>query len=138
MLVRIIQLVQVLNFGKISMESAQQWVVIKKKGNYSVEVEDGKCKVSKDFEVSSIFCEIPKGISPNDDQRNDSFDLRNLSVNKLEIFDRYGVKVYSKLNYQNEWDGTSDKGQKLPDGTYYYVVEFKSGKSKTGWVYLNR
>ena len=113
-------------------------VKITQKGNYTVEVEDGKCKTSKDIEVNSIFCEIPKGISQNDDQRNDSFDLRNLSVNKLEIFDRYGVKVYSKLNYQNEWDGTSDKGQKLPDGTYYYVVEFKSGKSKTGWVYLNR
>jgi gliding motility-associated-like protein len=113
-------------------------VKITQKGNYTVEVEDGKCKTSKDIEVNSIFCEIPKGISPNNDQRNDSFDLRNLTVNKLEIFDRYGVKVYSKLNYQNEWDGTSDKGQKLPDGTYYYVVEFKSGKSKTGWVYLNR
>ena len=64
--------------------------------------------------------------------------VKNFSVNKLEIFNRYGIKVYTKSGYKNEWDGTSDKGQELPDGTYYYVVEFESGKSKTGWVYLNR
>jgi len=111
---------------------------INKVGNYEVEVADGVCKVSKNIEVNSIYCDIPKGISPNGDTKNDSFDLTNFSVNKLEIFNRYGIKVYTKSGYKNEWDGTSDKGQELPDGTYYYVVEFESGKSKTGWVYLNR
>jgi gliding motility-associated-like protein len=113
-------------------------IKIEQKGSYRVDVEDGKCKAVRDVEVNSIYCDIPKGISPNNDQRNDSFDLRNLDVSKLEIFDRYGLKVYSKFDYKNDWDGTSDKGQQLPDGTYYYIVEFKSGKSKTGWVYLNR
>ena len=111
---------------------------INKVGNYEVEVADGVCKVSKNIEVNSIYCDIPKGISPNGDTKNDSFDLTNFSVNKLEIFNRYGIKVYTESGYKNEWDGTSDKGQELPDGTYYYVVEFESGKSKTGWVYLNR
>jgi len=113
-------------------------IKIDKVGNYEVEVADGACKVSKNIEVNSIYCDIPKGISPNGDTKNDSFDLTNFSVNKLEIFNRYGIKVYTKSGYKNEWDGTSDKGQELPDGTYYYVVEFESGKSKTGWVYLNR
>ena len=88
--------------------------------------------------VVSFYCDIPKGISPNGDTKNDFFDLGNFSVNKLEIFNRYGIKVYTKSEYKNEWDGKSDKGQELPDGTYYYVVEFEGGKSKTGWVYLNR
>ena len=94
--------------------------------------------LKKDIDVNSVYCDIPRGISPNGDTKNDSFDLTNFSVNKLEIFNRYGIKVYTKSGYKNEWDGTSDKGQELPDGTYYYVVEFESGKSKTGWVYLNR
>ena len=113
-------------------------IKIIKIGNYKVEVANGTCKVSKDIDVNSVYCDIPRGISPNGDTKNDSFDLTNFSVNKLEIFNRYGIKVYTKSGYKNEWDGTSDKGQELPDGTYYYVVEFESGKSKTGWVYLNR
>ena len=113
-------------------------IKITKIGNYKVEVANGTCKVSKDIDVNSVYCDIPRGISPNGDTKNDSFDLTNFSVNKLEIFNRYGIKVYTKSGYKNEWDGTSDKGQELPDGTYYYVVEFESGKSKTGWVYLNR
>ena len=48
------------------------------------------------------------------------------------------MKVYSKSNYKNEWYGKTDDGQELPDATYYYVIEFESGKSKTGWVYINR
>jgi gliding motility-associated-like protein len=48
------------------------------------------------------------------------------------------MKVYTKSDYKNEWNGTTDGGQELPDGTYYYVIEFESGKTKTGWVYLIR
>ena len=64
--------------------------------------------------------------------------MSNLSVKKLEIFNRYGMKVYSKTNYKNEWDGKTDDGQELPDGTYSYVIEFESGKVKTGWVYKTK
>jgi flagellar hook assembly protein FlgD len=47
------------------------------------------------------------------------------------------MEVYSKEQYKNEWDGKSNDGQVLPDGTYFYVIEFESGKTKTGWVYKN-
>jgi gliding motility-associated-like protein len=57
----------------------------------------------------------------------------------MEIFNRYGTNVYSKVNYSNEWYGQSDKGDELPDGTYYYVIEYNSGsKTVTGWIYINR
>ena len=113
-------------------------IKINQRGTYKVEVADGACKSSKNIDVNSVYCDIQKGISPNGDTKNDFFDLGNFSVNKLEIFNRYGIKVYTKSEYKNEWDGKSDNGQELPDGTYYYVVEFEGGKSKTGWVYLNR
>jgi flagellar hook assembly protein FlgD len=49
------------------------------------------------------------------------------------------MKVYEKSNYINEWGGEDEKGNELPTGTYYYVIEFKDGKDpKTGWIYLNR
>ena len=66
------------------------------------------------------------------------WDLSGYNVKKVEIFNRYGTKVYSKSNYVDEWHGQSDDSNELPDGTYYYVVEFNDSPVKTGWVYINR
>jgi gliding motility-associated-like protein len=105
-----------------------------------VNITNGSCpkliNVSADAEV--ISCDIPKGVSPNGDGLNDTWDLRGYNVKKVEIFNRYGTKVYSKTNYIDEWHGQSDNSNELPDGTYYYVVEFNDSPVKTGWVYLNR
>ena len=83
-------------------------------------------------------CSIPKGISPNGDNLNDELDLSFYNIEKLEIFNRYGSKVYSKSNYEDEWHGQSDNGNELPDGTYYYVIDFTDLETKTGWIYINR
>nr|WP_262886125.1 gliding motility-associated C-terminal domain-containing protein [Flavobacterium phycosphaerae] len=91
--------------------------------------------------MDRILCEIQKGISVNNtpDGKNDSLDLTGYNVKKLTIFDRYGMKVYTQANYTNQWVGQSDKGDELPDGTYYYVIDFNDNQSaKTGWVYINR
>ena len=90
------------------------------------------------MDINVIGCEIPKGISPNNDGDNDSWDLSGYDVTKVEIFNRYGTKVFSKSSYTNEWHGQSDNGNELPDGTYYYVIEFNGLPAKTGWVYINR
>lgn len=83
-------------------------------------------------------CMIPRGISPNGDGDNDSFDLSGFGVRKLSIFNRYGTKVYSRMDYTNQWSGQSDNGHELPTGTYFYVVEAGQDGNKTGWVYINR
>ena len=90
------------------------------------------------IDATVITCEIPKGVSPNGDGLNDTWNLSGFNVKNVEIFNRYGVKVYSKANYTEEWHGQSDNGNELPDGTYYYVVEFNDNPVKTGWVYINR
>ncbi|MEO8517259.1 MAG: fibronectin type III domain-containing protein [Flavobacterium sp.] len=90
------------------------------------------------FEVTSSACTIQKGISPNADGLNDFFDLRGLGVKELNIYNRYGTKVYNLANYKDEWKGQSNKGQELPDGTYYYVIDQTSGETKSGWIYINR
>lgn len=107
-------------------------------GNYSLELSNNGCSEEKPVSVTSIHCTIPKGISPNGDGNNDIFDLSNLNVQKLQIFNRYGIEVYSKSDYTNEWTGKSNSGAELPDGTYYFVVQYTNGKTKTGWVYINK
>ncbi len=101
--------------------------------------DNAGCSRSHSYTVTDLYCDIQKGISPNGDTKNDFFDLINLDVKQLSIFNRYGVKVYSKGQYTNEWQGQTDSGSELPDGTYYYVIEFNNqSETKTGWIYINR
>jgi len=105
--------------------------------SFNVTVLKDGCSVSHSHTIDRMYCDIQKGISPNSDNKNDFFDLRLLGVKKLEIFNRYGTKVYSKTNYTKEWYGQTDGGAELPDETYFYVMELAK-ETKTGWIYINR
>ena len=106
---------------------------------YSVIVTSAEgCVGTIEWEVLDTTCDIPRGISPNGDQYNQSFDLSTLDVKKLSIFNRYGQEVYTRNNYSDEWHGQGNNGDELPTGTYFYMIERENGESKTGWVYLNR
>lgn len=80
---------------------------------------------------------IQKGISPNGDSMNDSLDLSELCVNNLKIFNRYGIVVYEKKDYMDDWYGQSENSN-LPTGTYFYNIVLTSGEIITGWIYLQR
>ena len=113
--------------------------IVTKNGNYSLEVVSDGCKKMKEYEVKNVSCNYPKGISPNNDEYNNFFDLENFEVKRLQIYNRFGQEVYSKNNYKNEWSGSSNDGKELPDGTYFYVITlFNNDKPDTGWVYINR
>ncbi|MHA3789299.1 choice-of-anchor L domain-containing protein [Flavobacterium hauense] len=96
------------------------------------------CPVTIEAQIDDTTCLIPRGISPNSDGFNDSFDLTTLDVTELKIFNRYGQEVYSKRDYTKEWVGQNKNGDELPSGTYFYMIERANGESKTGWVYINR
>ena len=81
---------------------------------------------------------IQRGISPNGDEYNQSFDLSAMDVTQLSIFNRYGQEVYSRANYTNEWHGQGSNGDELPTGTYFYMIERSNGEQITGWIYVNR
>jgi gliding motility-associated-like protein len=116
-----------------------QSITVTEIGIYTVTITvDGCSTESLPFDVTSVSCVIQKGISVNNDGLNDTFDLSGFDVKKLTIFNRLGMKVYTRDNYLNEWGGKSDKGDELPDGTYYYIIDRNNGDTKTGWIYINR
>ena len=42
----------------------------------------------------------------------------------MQVYNRYGGKVFESQDYKNNWDGTY-KGKPVPDGTYYYVIDYE-------------
>lgn len=82
---------------------------------------------------------IPTTFSPNGDGLNDYWDIEALSTypqSKLNVFNRNGQKVYSSTGYDKPWNGAY-KGYVLPSGTYYYVIDLKSGAPLlSGWVLI--
>lgn len=97
------------------------------------------CEKIKSIVVDNDYCRIQQGISPNGDNLNDFFDLRLLNVNHLMIYNRWGIKVYDKYDYKDEWKGQTNDGKILPDGTYFYIINFKDNlPSKAGWIYISK
>ena len=113
-------------------------IVISTPGIYKLIVTQDGCSTEESINVIAPFCTIQKGISPNNDGRNDNFDLASYNVNNLKIFNRYGTIAYNKSGYRDEWFGQSNKGDELPDGTYFYVIDFDDLETKTGWIYISR
>jgi hypothetical protein len=91
---------------------------------------------------------IPNAFSPNNDGFNDAFFIPHTSELelKIEVFNRWGIRVYKNNNYVNDWDGKGTGtllGSDLLDGTYYYVIETThrvTGEVKkySGFVALKR
>jgi len=70
---------------------------------------------------------IPNAFSPNGDGINDEWRIQYLESypgTTVDIFNRYGQKVFSSIGYDKPWDGKYN-GKVLPLGTYYYVINPK-------------
>ncbi len=96
--------------------------------------------------LDDIKDSISKAVTPNGDGYNDFFtigvDLDCGFTFDVKIFNRWGAEIYSMKNYQNNWDGYSDKSftnsNQLPSGTYYYILEINGGAFEPiqGYIFL--
>lgn len=83
------------------------------------------------------------GVSPDGDGLNDYWHIENIDKladaqpNKVTIFNRWGDVLWSARNYDNV--STVFTGGDLPAGTYFYKIEFESGrKTQTGFLSVKR
>ena len=104
-----------------------------------------KCKSA--ILVITIFpirdaLEIYNLVTPNGDGQNDYWHIGSIDKypdNFITIFNRWGDKVREFKSYNNtgnHWDGTNDKGNLLPSGTYFYILTIPNFGSLTGWLML--
>ena len=83
--------------------------------------------------VKVINVAVPNAITPNDDGKNDALVIDGIdqfAENELVIFNRWGDVLYTSKPYKNDWRGTNQSGQDLPEGTYYYVLRLNTANGK--------
>jgi len=71
---------------------------------------------------------VPAAFSPDHDGVNDLFRLLNKNYHgkyHMEIYDRWGEKVFETEDPQAGWDGTF-KGEALPIDAYTYLIRYES------------
>ncbi|MFS4494097.1 gliding motility-associated C-terminal domain-containing protein [Maribacter sp. 2308TA10-17] len=97
--------------------------------------------------------EVFNVVTPNGDGAHDYLIITGLDLrsnNTLEIYNRWGILIYSTTSYNsngNAFDGTSkaratyNSSEKLPVGTYFYILNYEdldgSNKTLSGHLYLN-
>ena len=91
-------------------------------------------KVSPEIKIDNTF-------TPNGDGINDYWDITGLIAYQdatVDIFNRYGQKVFHSLGYPKPWDGTYGD-RPLPVGVYYYIINTNyEGQVLSGYVTIIR
>ena len=147
-------------------KSANEWVII---GNSATSGDINRGFISSETFVPSDYAAITFGtvplptdtfavsnptlgnyfLSPNGDGTNDFWIIDGLEEspnNSVRIFNRYGQKVFEKINYTNEFRGIANtgtlitnQGTGLPEGVYFYLVTLDDLELEySGFLFLDR
>lgn len=119
------------NTGATSRE-----ITVDVSGVYRLRVSNG-CGVGED-EIEVVFRDqsfdpsrIPNVITPNGDPLNQFFVVPLEFSDRLilQVFNRWGQKVYKNNDYKNDWDADG-----LPPGVYFYTLKSGCGGQVKGTV----
>ena len=99
-------------------------------GTYALMLYNNGCMQADTLSVNMIDCRtcdiyLPNAFTPNGDGYNDAFgaytNCTQIIQFSLQVYNRWGEKVYESNDLNAAWDGTY-KGQAAPLDTYVYYV----------------
>jgi gliding motility-associated-like protein len=131
-----------------TLDSTQS-ITVSDSGMYILNVTDNfYCWSADTIFISIEDCSlqaIANVFTPNGDGINDYFKISGKDILQIdvEIFDRWGNKIYDWNTPDGYWDGTNKNSKKeVPSGVYYYTAIIKTMKNKTiqekGFIQLLR
>jgi gliding motility-associated-like protein len=104
-------------------------------GDYKIKlfVNEGQpCESSDSLDISIINVaeadlKLYNVFTPNNDNLNDCFQMEGISIEcseyRLEIYNRWGEKVFETNDPNDCWNGRVDNTkQELPSSTYFYIL----------------
>ena len=94
-----------------------------------VESEFG-CRDTSNKEViveGAFTVYIPNAFTPNNDGSNDYFFANGYGITelKMQIFNRWGNKVFETPSVSGRWNGIDTSGKICPQGVYVYTAKIK-------------
>lgn len=96
---------------------------------FTVESNIGNCQLMDSVEVKvGVPIGFANAISPNGDGVNDEWiidGIEKFERAEVNVYDRWGQNIFRSIGYATPWNGTN-RGKKLPTGSYYYVIELNS------------
>ena len=117
------------NFGDGNTSANQNPNNVFTTGTYTVTLTttSGSCTATATIVIiveDGLTLEIPNVFTPNGDNTNEVFTIKSTGVKEitLQIFNRWGQKLYEFTGPKASWDGLSPSGAKAPEGTYFYFV----------------
>lgn len=84
---------------------------------------------------------IPTGFSPNGDGQNDYLEVagrEDISTVKIQVYDRWGGLIFQDKDYQNDWRGTTNSGEDLPEDTYFVIVDLGEKGLYKSYIIIRR
>jgi gliding motility-associated-like protein len=110
-------------------------------GEYELSVKDALgCATNSIITLIRDSCCIAKvatAFSPNQDGKNEELSIMSftpISEVELNIFNRYGERVFNTKDINNRWDGKY-KTEYCDMGTYFYVLKYKCSYSKEEFIF---
>jgi len=119
--------------------------IVTQPGTYWVDVLRNGCGARDSVVVITKKCNValtfPNLITPNGDGKNDAFTpiiKEGIVALEIEVYNRWGTKVFAGNNASELWDGTTNNGEKVKQGMYYWIIRYEDILQKTnkitGWV----
>lgn len=133
----------------VGQDNQTALITITDSGAYTLQVSENFCATSRTIDVHTQYCDsipppdpepvdsvvyvIPNIITPNKDEINDAFVLEGFTEQvSVEVFNRWGKKVYENTDYKNDWEGGN-----LSDGVYFYHIK-EGFVALSGWLQISR
>lgn len=114
-------------------------------GTYYLEwsIENGICvPITDELTITNKPQQIYQGFSPNGDGINDEYTvkLQETHEGELIILDKNGkvIRTVKSIEHVITWDGMSESGAELPEGTYYYILNEDGVNGKSGFIELRK
>ncbi len=110
--------------GKFSIPVAET-------SDFYISYSIGTCESNRTqthIEIVHVDVKKPNSFTPNGDGTNDYWKIEGLEKfpgSLVQVFNRYGQKVFESKEYINVFTGKSN-GQLLPPGVYYYIINLNT------------
>lgn len=131
-----------------STGSTSNSITVSSPGYYYVTATGNCGSYSDSVQISIAYCdfEVPNVFTPDGDNQNDQWFIITSSdifaSYRCFIVNRWGNVVHETNDWMDKWDGKDQSGNDLPDGVYFYNIQFTDlggeEKGKQGFVEIFR